>query len=403
VVKARLDAGKSAVPSKSSDEEDLLEQLKTKSKKSRTLAISLQSRLKPSIVDKAVIINKPAPKGWAYVVVEGEEDTTEGEDEEEEEKKEEQEGVTTTAPRELTPLEAQARAEARLKKQAQAQKKKMDKLAKKKARAEGYARDKALKMQRLLEAAKMSQPSSTNDSAVAARKSRLRYDTEEIVPRNIFTDPAPVTSRTRTRRGQDVQSKDVQSKDVQSKDVQSKDVQSKDSLEESISNGSADLDRAQSRRSKSRGSVGSEVDLLSRDAKERTKASASSVPSATKRSRQQTDESGHAGSDELEDATDGKLEDMRAEMSDQDAMDDASSLTTADEEPPRKRPKRFGSARGEARDKQDEESAQAASTRRLRSAETPPALPLPTGTRTRRGSSGGPKSVARGVGERTGE
>ncbi|CAO3564392.1 unnamed protein product [Mortierella alpina] len=417
VVKARLDAGKSAVPSKSSDEEDLLEQLKTKSKKSRTLAISLQSRLKPSIVDKAVIINKPAPKGWAYVVVEGEEDTTEGEDEEEEEKKEEQEGVTTTAPRELTPLEAQARAEARLKKQAQAQKKKMDKLAKKKARAEGYARDKALKIQRRLEAAKTSQPLSTNDSAVAARKSRLRYETEEIVPRNIFTDPAPVTSRTRTRRGQDVQSKDVQSKDVQSKEVQSKevqskevqskdgknskDVQSKDGLEASISNGSADVDRAQSRRSKSRGSVGSEVDLLSRDAKERTKASASSVPSATKRSRQQTDESGHAGSDELEDATDGKLEDMRAEMSDQDAMDDASSLTTADEEPPMKRPKRFGSARGEARDKQDEESAQAASTRRLRSAETPPALPLPTGTRTRRGSSGGPKSVARGVGERT--
>ncbi|KAF9964693.1 nuA3 HAT complex component nto1 [Mortierella alpina] len=379
VVRARLDAGKSAVPSKSSDEEDLLEQLKTKSKKSRTLAISLQSRLKPSIVDKAVVINKPAPKGWAYVVVEGEEDTTEGEDEDEEKVKEEQEGVTTTARREMTPLEAQAREEARLKKQAQAQKKKLDKLAKKKARAEVYARDKALKIQRLLEAAKTNQTSATKDSAVAARKSRLKYDMEEIVPRNIFTDPAPVTSRTRTRRGQE--------------------VQSKDGPEESISNGGADLDRAQSRRSKSRGSVGSEVDLLARDSKERSKTSASSVPSATKRSRQLTDESGHAGSDEHEDAADGKPEDMGAEISDQDVMDDASSRTTADEEPPRKRPKRFGSARGEPRDKQDEEGAQAASTRRLRSAETPPALP--TGTRTRRGSTGGPKSVARGVGERT--
>ncbi|KAF9130669.1 nuA3 HAT complex component nto1 [Mortierella sp. 14UC] len=61
-------------------EDELLEKLKLKSKKSRSLANSLQSRLKPSIVDKAVVINKPAPKGWAYVVVEGEEDTTEGED-----------------------------------------------------------------------------------------------------------------------------------------------------------------------------------------------------------------------------------------------------------------------------------------------------------------------------------
>ncbi|KAF9979176.1 nuA3 HAT complex component nto1 [Actinomortierella ambigua] len=55
------------------NEEDLLEKLKKRSEKSRKVAANLQSRLKPSIVDKAVVINKPAPKGWAYVVVEGEE------------------------------------------------------------------------------------------------------------------------------------------------------------------------------------------------------------------------------------------------------------------------------------------------------------------------------------------
>ncbi|KAG0242351.1 nuA3 HAT complex component nto1 [Actinomortierella wolfii] len=63
------------------NEEELLEKLKKRSEKSRKVAANLQSRLKPSIVDKAVVINKPAPKGWAYVVVEGE-DSDEGEEEE---------------------------------------------------------------------------------------------------------------------------------------------------------------------------------------------------------------------------------------------------------------------------------------------------------------------------------
>ncbi|KAF9573921.1 nuA3 HAT complex component nto1 [Mortierella alpina] len=380
VARARLDAGKSAIPSKLSDEEDLLEQLKTKSKKSRTLAISLQSRLKPSIVDKAVVINKPAPKGWAYVVVEGEEDTTEGEDEEQE--KEKQAGVKATAARELTPQEIQAREAARLKKKAQAEKKEQARLAKNKARAEAYARSKALKAQGLFDEAKMKQTSATKGSAVVTRKSRSNTDTE-IVPRNIFTDIVPLTSRMRARRGQDVQSKE-----------------GKEGPEEPVPNNGTDLDRARSRRSKSRGSIGSEADLsIAKDANERPKNSASSIPSATKRIRQQSDESGHAGSDGHENATGGNPEDARAEMSDQEALDDASSRATADEEPPRKRPKRFGSGREEPRDRQDEEAAQAASTRRLRSAETLPALPI--GARTRRGSSGGQRSVARGVGERT--
>ncbi|KAF9423049.1 nuA3 HAT complex component nto1 [Podila epigama] len=65
------------------DEDEMLEKLRTKSKKSRSIAVNLQSKLKPSIVDKAVVINKPAPKGWAYVVVEGEDDTSEDEGEDE--------------------------------------------------------------------------------------------------------------------------------------------------------------------------------------------------------------------------------------------------------------------------------------------------------------------------------
>ncbi|KAG0019740.1 nuA3 HAT complex component nto1 [Podila clonocystis] len=63
------------------DEEEMLEKLRTKSKKSRSIAANLQSKLKPSILDKVVVINKPAPKGWAYVVVEGEESSAEEEEE----------------------------------------------------------------------------------------------------------------------------------------------------------------------------------------------------------------------------------------------------------------------------------------------------------------------------------
>ncbi|KAG0016256.1 nuA3 HAT complex component nto1 [Podila clonocystis] len=78
------------------DEEEMLEKLRTKSKKSRSIAANLQSKLKPSILDKVVVINKPAPKGWAYVVVEGEESSAE---EEEEEAEAEMEDVKATSPR----------------------------------------------------------------------------------------------------------------------------------------------------------------------------------------------------------------------------------------------------------------------------------------------------------------
>ncbi|KAF9205379.1 nuA3 HAT complex component nto1 [Haplosporangium sp. Z 27] len=122
------------------DEEDLLEKLKHKSKKSRSLAVSLESRLKPSIVNKAVVINKPAPKGWAYVVVEGEEDTTEGEDE-----VEPSEAAMDPEAEEV----AKAREEASLRRKeerlALALKKKIAKEKKTKARAEAYARMKAEK------------------------------------------------------------------------------------------------------------------------------------------------------------------------------------------------------------------------------------------------------------------
>ncbi|KAF9301438.1 nuA3 HAT complex component nto1 [Mortierella antarctica] len=78
------------------DEEEMLEKLRTKSKKSRSIAANLQSKLKPSILDKVVVINKPAPKGWAYVVVEGEE-SSDGEGEEAEAEVEEE--VKATSPR----------------------------------------------------------------------------------------------------------------------------------------------------------------------------------------------------------------------------------------------------------------------------------------------------------------
>lgn len=71
------------------DEEEMLEKLRTKSKKSRSIAANLQSKLRPSILDKVVVINKPAPKGWAYVVVPGEDSSDE----------EAEEGDKATSPR----------------------------------------------------------------------------------------------------------------------------------------------------------------------------------------------------------------------------------------------------------------------------------------------------------------
>ncbi|KAF9174985.1 nuA3 HAT complex component nto1 [Mortierella sp. AD010] len=123
------------------DEEDLLEKLKLKSKKSRSLAVNLQSRLKPSIVSKVVeVINKPAPKGWAYVVVEGEEDTTEGEDE-----AESHQAVMDAEAQEFAKAKEEASLRRREERLALALKKKIAKEKKAKARAEAYARMKAQK------------------------------------------------------------------------------------------------------------------------------------------------------------------------------------------------------------------------------------------------------------------
>ncbi|KAF9116274.1 nuA3 HAT complex component nto1 [Mortierella sp. AM989] len=123
------------------DEEELLEKLKLKSKKSRSLAVSLQSRLKPSIVSKVVeVINKPAPKGWAYVVVEGEEDTTEGEDE-----GEPSPIAMDAEAQELAKAKEEASLRRREERIALALKKKLAKEKKVKARAEAYARAKAEK------------------------------------------------------------------------------------------------------------------------------------------------------------------------------------------------------------------------------------------------------------------
>ncbi|KAG0000917.1 nuA3 HAT complex component nto1 [Entomortierella chlamydospora] len=140
IAKARQ-AGNDGGVSMKLDEEDLLEKLKLKSKKSRSLAVNLQSRLKPSIVSKVVeVINKPAPKGWAYVVVEGEEDTTEGEDE-----AESHQVVMDAEAQELAKAKEEASLRRREERLALALKKKIAKEKKAKARAEAYARMKAQK------------------------------------------------------------------------------------------------------------------------------------------------------------------------------------------------------------------------------------------------------------------
>ncbi|KAF9188196.1 nuA3 HAT complex component nto1 [Haplosporangium sp. Z 11] len=140
--RARQDANDGGKPMKLDEEEDLLEKLKLKSKKSRSLATNLESRLKPSIVDKAVVINKPAPKGWAYVVVEGEEDTTEGEDDDDTNHTSKEGEVQT-----VDQAKEEARRKRREESRALALKKRLSKEAKAKARAESYARFKAMKAQ----------------------------------------------------------------------------------------------------------------------------------------------------------------------------------------------------------------------------------------------------------------
>ncbi|KAG0253050.1 nuA3 HAT complex component nto1 [Mortierella polycephala] len=140
--RARQDANDGGKPMKLDEEEDLLEKLKLKSKKSRSLATNLESRLKPSIVDKAVVINKPAPKGWAYVVMEGEEDTTEGEDDDDTNQASKEGEVQT-----VDQAKEEARRKRREESRALALKKRLSKEAKAKARAESYARFKAMKAQ----------------------------------------------------------------------------------------------------------------------------------------------------------------------------------------------------------------------------------------------------------------
>ncbi|KAF9583746.1 nuA3 HAT complex component nto1, partial [Lunasporangiospora selenospora] len=151
LARARQMAGDGAPVVRLDENDELLEKLKQKSKRSRSVAVNLQSRLKPSIVDRAKVINKPAPKGWAYVVVDGEDD----EDDEDEE-----EGDDNGPTREKSPVivrdpvaemrERERRRErqrelSNLRRREDRRLKKELKAAKTKARAESYARAKALK------------------------------------------------------------------------------------------------------------------------------------------------------------------------------------------------------------------------------------------------------------------
>ncbi|KAG0209686.1 nuA3 HAT complex component nto1 [Mortierella sp. GBA30] len=379
--KARTDAGKAAIPSKLSDEQDLLEQLKTKSKKSRSLALSLQSRLKPSIVDKAVVINKPAPKGWAYVVVEGEEDTSEGEEEDS------NRAVNSDESQELV----RAKEEARLKRQMERQKKKLAKEAKAKARAESYARFKALKALAATEESKTIQTAAnTSDSSIAAHNTRAKHEAENAA------QSAPAKTRSRARRGKDEPS--FQDARIGSKEEHTQGA--------GLDGGVA----TQVGRGKKRGSHEAGLPVIV-DGKEGPQDSSSTGTSSSalathsvKRSRRQSGEMNKANIDDGEATARGNRKSGAKSVAsrDQDLTDEIDSHSVAEEGPPKNRPKRFGPGRTGAEGIREEEEGgddgvSVASTRRLRSAEVAAAVPDPP--RTRRGSSGGQKSVTRSGGE----
>lgn len=378
-------------------EDELLEKLKLKSKKSRTLANSLQSRLKPSIVDKAVVINKKAPKGWAYVVVEGEEDTTENEDGDDEEQASSTRASSSAPGQSLPdPLEAEdpeaARLEAikealreenRRKSREKASLKKLAQEAKIKDRAEKYQIHKAEKARLQAE--------------TLARRARGEETSEDEAEKKEGSKPVA----TRSRRGAGKISVDV-SPPAPDQDAQTKLKSQPGSPSETKpqanggqkSSGSSPREEtAEAGSAGKRKAVTPEETEQQQESSEKSsefnhkpatkRNSVSERPSKAKR-RAHGDVEKHRLEDE--DATGGD----KGEESDPAERSEGSEAVQAKEEPPRKRQKKAALGRSSPPEEQDDESG-AGNPRRLRSQEVTPQALNAAALGPRRSSLAGPR------------
>ncbi|KAG0218795.1 nuA3 HAT complex component nto1 [Mortierella sp. NVP41] len=399
-------------------EDELLEKLKLRSKKSRSLAVNLQSRLKPSIVDKAVVINKPAPKGWAYVVVEGE-DTTEGEDEEE---------GRTLGPRSSSPSAAQSpqvapepvdpeaekleaikeamREEARRKSKEKQLQKRLAKETKNKERAEKYRLMKEEKARAVAE-------------AMARRVLGIESsedETKEEVPKAVVA--------TRSRRKASNISVDV---DPPARDQESQ--AEPQSLPGSPSTGKSLVSGAE--KSDGSGSHDADADVDVDDAGDRVAKMNTESPEDRNQQQAPTEksmESSHKAAATKRNSVSerpsskgkrrahGEIEKHRLEededMNGGDVGEDTdgaerseeSEAVRVKEEPPRKRQKKGGLGRSSPAEEVVEDEFVAGNTRRLRSAETTPQASSATALGPRRASLAGQKSSStKGGTDTTGE
>ncbi|ORZ05888.1 hypothetical protein BCR41DRAFT_425300 [Lobosporangium transversale] len=412
VAKARQ-AGESSAVLTTLDEEDLLEKLKQKSKKSRSLAVNLQSRLKPSIVDKVVeVINKPAPKGWAYVVVEGEEDSTEGEDEAEDE--------AGSVQAEMDP-EALALAKAKeehnmrrkMERKAEALKKKLAKEKRAKERAEKYAQMKAMKT---LTAASP-QPSGSTRSLSSGALPPAKLPSQES---------RYVTLRSRRGHpGQQSKEREIPSNDSAKPQKQQecdladgvKDIMTRTSVEPMDPKGLTFVDQKDSLSAVEHGDLAAENEEKLRHVTAQA-LSTSERLSRGKQRRADSEEdtiSNHlgklnvTGSDSNANVT-GEIGDTENDISYRNhhgtdvlpMLDERSVITEL--EPPRKRQKRTGSGRIPVPAKDDTEG-ESTVTRRLRSTETATFGPssLPSALSQRRSSFASQRGFTKGVSDMSGE
>ncbi|KAG0290106.1 nuA3 HAT complex component nto1 [Linnemannia gamsii] len=378
-------------------EDELLEKLKLKSKKSRTLANSLQSRLKPSIVDKAVVINKKAPKGWAYVVVEGEEDTTEGEDGDDEEQAPSTRASSLAPGQSLPdPLEAEdpeaARLEAikealreenRRKSREKASLKKLAQEAKIKDRAEKYQIHKAEKARLQAE--------------TLARRARGEETSEDEAEKKEGSKPVA----TRSRRGAGKISVDA-SPPAPDQDAQTKPKSQPGSPSETKpqanggqkSSGSSPRDEtAESSAGKRKAGTPEETEQQQESSEKSTELShkpatkrnsVSERPSKAKR-RAHGDVEKHR-LEEDEDANGGD----KGEESDSAERSEESEAVQTKEEPPRKRQKKAALGRSSPPEEPEDESG-AGNPRRLRSQEVTPQALSATALGPRRSSLASPR------------
>jgi hypothetical protein len=377
-------------------EDELLEKLKLKSKKSRSLANSLQSRLKPSIVDKAVVINKKAPKGWAYVVVEGEEDTTEGEDGDDEEQASSTRASSSapgqSLPDPLEPEDSEAarleaikealREENRRKSREKASLKKLAQEAKIKDRAEKYQIHKAEKARLQAE--------------TLARRARGEETSEDETEKK--ESSKPVT--TRSRRGAGKISVDVSPPAPDQAQTKLRSQPGSPSEIKPQVNGGQRSSGSSPRDETAEGSAGKRKAGTPEDAEQQQESSEKSTESshkpATKRnsvserpSKAKRRAHGDVEKHRLEEDGDANGGD-KGEESDVAERSEESEAVQAKEEPPRKRQKKAGLGRSSPPGEPDDESG-AGNPRRLRSQETTPLALNATALGPRRSSLAGPR------------